>query len=702
MTRSIWLMGAALAGFLLFACSPDVGPFFTPLARPEDQAAFNKGRLGLLTPALTKENELIAFRLLNGLAVPPDIDKPKATEATPAEPGGPSAWLAERKTISTPPAPAYISAYRSDSTPQFVYYLNCLDNAFETAARTLADRRRTYGAPDAVTAWAVAQDQVFANCSSNKPQYPESLNSNAPVLIRADREYQIASAHFYAEDLDEAERRYRAIAEDAQSPWRQVAGYMVGRTLLREVSLKNNTEAAAKARDQFTSVAQDKAAGSLAISAGRMVEHLDAIEHPDNFMAALSKQLLLPQPQPEALADTLRQSAYILRATSFSKALAQPNVAEAFDWVQTLETGQQALEKWKAKRSLPWLTVSLIYASGKEPEATELIQQAERLPPDSPAFGTAAYNAIRLRIERGETEQPRRQLDTLLANKDQQPDSLVNGWRAERMRVSANFPDLLRWASRKPIGAEYFFDKTAGADEPVLAEDAAFILNYKTPLAKLNEAAHSGSLPPWSASDVALSAWVRAFMLNQPAAASQAASILRKDHADWLPGLAVSTDAERFRAALLIALHHEFQPLVPVDYRKHFQSGSWWCTVSEPAVESPGGAPNLMVAWRLPAFFTPSENVISKEEASAAKSELERLNAAGSAPSFLAPIIMAWAKQHPDDPLVPQALHRLVFVVRYGCRTGNANGRISKAAFDLLHQRYPDSEWTKKTPYWFN
>ncbi len=76
-----------------------------------------------------------------------------------------------------------------------------------------------------------------------------------------------------------------------------------------------------------------------------------------------------------------------------------------------------------------------------------------------------------------------------------------------------------------------------------------------------------------------------------------------------------------------------------------------------------------------------------------------------SAQSFLAPIILDWAKAkaHPDDPLVPEALHRLVIVVRYGCRENDpVNGQISKAAFDLLHKRYPKSEWSAKTPYWFN
>lgn len=29
------------------------------------------------------------------------------------------------------------------------------------------------------------------------------------------------------------------------------------------------------------------------------------------------------------------------------------------------------------------------------------------------------------------------------------------------------------------------------------------------------------------------------------------------------------------------------------------------------------------------------------------------------------------------------------------------NGEISQLAFQRLHRRYPDSEWTAKTPYWY-
>ena len=61
---------------------------------------------------------------------------------------------------------------------------------------------------------------------------------------------------------------------------------------------------------------------------------------------------------------------------------------------------------------------------------------------------------------------------------------------------------------------------------------------------------------------------------------------------------------------------------------------------------------------------------------------------------------LSYARKHPEDPRVPEALHLVVRATRYACGYAD-DGNISKSAFMLLHKKYPNSEWTKKTPYWF-
>lgn len=60
--------------------------------------------------------------------------------------------------------------------------------------------------------WVSAQDQVFSNCGGKAHVIPASLNSG-DAQLRADRAYQIAAAHFYCQNFDEASAEFDAIAK---------------------------------------------------------------------------------------------------------------------------------------------------------------------------------------------------------------------------------------------------------------------------------------------------------------------------------------------------------------------------------------------------------------------------------------------------------------------------------------------------------
>ena len=51
-----------------------------------------------------------------------------------------------------------------------------------------------------------------------------------------------------------------------------------------------------------------------------------------------------------------------------------------------------------------------------------------------------------------------------------------------------------------------------------------------------------------------------------------------------------------------------------------------------------------------------------------------------------------------DDPRVPEALHLVVRLTQYG---DAGNNSVSRRAYNLLRASYPQSPWTKQTPYWF-
>ena len=91
---------------------------------------------------------------------------------------------------------------------------------------------------------------------------------------------------------------------------------------------------------------------------------------------------------------------------------------------------------------------------------------------------------------------------------------------------------------------------------------------------------------------------------------------------------------------------------------------------------------------------------LSPERVEAARSEWQKLKQLGAGPSYLARQTLQWAKDRPDDPRVPEALHFAVRSTRYSCDDEQTSA-LSHKAFELLHSRYASSKWAKQTPYWF-
>ncbi len=88
--------------------------------------------------------------------------------------------------------------------------------------------------------------------------------------------------------------------------------------------------------------------------------------------------------------------------------------------------------------------------------------------------------------------------------------------------------------------------------------------------------------------------------------------------------------------------------------------------------------------------------------------ELAAVRATGSSTQRMAQDAVAWGKNSNwlervtgGDEYLPEALHLAVRATRYACRRPADNGPWSRAAFMMLHDRFPESEWAAQTPYWF-
>jgi len=94
----------------------------------------------------------------------------------------------------------------------------------------------------------------------------------------------------------------------------------------------------------------------------------------------------------------------------------------------------------------------------------------------------------------------------------------------------------------------------------------------------------------------------------------------------------------------------------------------------------------------------PEAQFFSTDERTRGQAEWKRLSETPPAPEYLAGQTVEWVRNNPNDPRAPEALHLAVRAVRYGC---GATKGASKEAFQLLHEKYPNSEWARKTRYWY-
>src|SRR5262249_26699861 len=140
--------------------------------------------------------------------------------------------------------------------------------------------------------WVATQDQVFANCDKG-PALPAPAEAAASPIIRANRAYQIAAANFYAGNFDQAESQFNAISNDAASPWRGLAPYLVARTLIRKGTLAGghnvmDQATLARAEAQLRKVLADKSESPLHASARGLLNYTRARLAPEERLKELA------------------------------------------------------------------------------------------------------------------------------------------------------------------------------------------------------------------------------------------------------------------------------------------------------------------------------------------------------------------------------------------------------------------------------
>jgi hypothetical protein len=750
MTLSRRIIAVSLALILLngttaLACGPfTLEAIFVHIAHPAyPLSQFAGGRIGVVQPSYARSYLYVAYRYLSGSNFTPSEQKALvelwkqrldfSSDENPTE--WSKAWLDARKKVPGVQDRGEIDAYRAREKPnEYESYVNCNKDSFETAVKILADRTLEYKSETApLLDWINAQDQVFTNCSSGN-SIPEPLPANARPLARQDRDYQIAAAHFYSANFGEAKSRFEEIADDDKSPWHFVASYMVARTLIRKASLgapEQRQESLRAAENQLTKVLADKRLAHHHASATRLANLVSLRLHPEQRLHELARILTAKKQNDNLKQDLWDYTTLLDQYLELDETAPTPAAIKGDDlseWLANMEEGDEnaptrAVERWRATHSDPWLIAALSHAEGTHAAAAELISQATKVQTNSPAFLSARFHAARLMMESGKNNEARALLDELLKNHRAKFDeSTFNLLANKRMMLATTFEDFLAYASRTPAALSWNDDgREIPADDETVSTDmkdlkgqprfdhgAAEAINQQIPLAMLKQAAINKNLAAPLRRDIAQAVWLRAAMLGDPKTADEVVPALKALVPELATLLDEYTSATSLQAKKSAAIYAwlkfpGLEPVVdegvgrrtPLNQQDEYRD-NWWCSAAFQPVDEEENREVLA--------FTPAGNqpplFLSAAERASADREWKTLAALGAAPNYIAEQAIKWANANPADPRVPEALHLAVTTTRYGCTDKNT-ARWSKAAFDLLHRKYPNTSWAKKTKYWF-
>jgi len=722
------------------------GPFFTDAIfvftkHPDFPLEnFAAGKFGLINKSWARSYLVVVYRSLSGNplsdreagAMKSLWDERLNHSSESSDDSWRQKWNDARKTAGAPEVKD-IEVYRNREKPhEYESFLNCQADAFVNAANLLNERVKLFGAGSPqVSAWLAVQDMVFANCKEGK-HIPEPAGNNDESLVRADRAYQIAAANFYSTNFDEATRQFEAIARDQQSPYRIIAPYMAARSVLRKGSFAEKEEEGRPflidAENRLSAILKDNSLKLSHHAAGRLFNLARLRAHPEEKLHELARLIMKKDASEDFKQNvwdyTVLLDRYLEVETNSRQLPASLKSDDLTDWIMTFEgdidaRDVHALDRWRQTKSLPWLVAAMANANGKQSALNELLLAAAQVDHTAPVYPTIAFHSVRLLKETNRLVEARTMLDRILANeRPQLTASAVNEFLGERMMLARNLEEFLQNAPRVPAGFSDNYDgreipddeKGAGQNANVgkrfFAMDAANIFNKAMPVAMMKDSARSKILPANLRRDMAQAAFVRAALLDDHEVAIQAATALEAELPEVKEFLApyrkaLTPDARRFAAAFLSLKFPGLRPFVSngvgrttaVDDIDSYRD-NYWCT--EPPVPL-GGAPSGDEQSKSRPVETP--DFLSGSKALADR-QYAALQALGTAPDYLCRIAIEWAQKNPNDPRAPEALHLAVRSTRYGC-TDKETGRWSKAAFDLLHSRYPDTTWAKNTKYWF-
>ena len=725
---------------------------------------FAQGNLGILQPTFARSYLVVAYRYLSGVPLTKDeqqaavaVWQSRGIDPTNIYPDyysggaekdrqnsymqaaqdyadGPKDWASVRAEIVPSDVPRINQVQDLDN---YGHYLNCSNDAFANAAATLKQRAAKFGnAHPAIKDWVASQDAVFANCGGDpkQPVLPEAPDSSLPEILRFDREYQIAAAFMYSIHSNEAIKGFQRIAEEPNSPWHDLAPYLVARTMARGATLNHpgpgenqpgqpphppsDTEEMQAAADYAAKLLAKNPNRPFAEPLRNLIDRIEFRLHPAEQTARLSHEIL-SKPSEGRFYNWLWDYTWLLdqrqdvsgeyyeaaSPDAYEKSLPTRQQDSLTDWIVTFQlhdprATQHALEVWRAHRdSAPWLLAALSKTEANSPQLAELLSAAERVPLSSPAYVSVFYHRMRLGNALRNYPEVRRSIDAFLASPADLPSVAKDFFLDLRLDAAADLNDAVRFLPRDSC--------TVDRRQPppncllTMPEHSAHYLDV-LPLDLQVETLRNKGLAEEEKTKFVRNVWLRAALLGRHDVAQPLAAQAFRPGVNQIP--VKPEDFAKLVKDYESAATPEDQEFAAVFLMQHQYAFGYDMGSMEPWCASPNAFKDENSYSR---NFRPSSappnapSYLSEPQRKQAETEQAALDRLDSQANYYVRIVLEFAKKHPEDPRVPEALSRAVKNTRMNC--GNPRtGPLSKAAYDLLHQRFPNSSWAKNTKYWFD
>lgn len=643
-------------------------------------------------------------------------------------------------------------------------YRGCPDSSYFFAAQTLDGlAKRSDATPARLQAWVATQRQVFRICGDDPevrrpfygqpkvtPAQPTALPATEALYWRQMQEYQLASAALYAEDYTTSGALFTRIGATDKHPLRHWGKYLALRSQARAATYIPPSVTQEERWKQQQAIASEGPEAAAARQA-RQQQKMDAIQASINDIIA-DPALADLHEDARAIGRSMRaQLTPKLRFAELSKALDNPRIdpyaddqlgdwrllanqlmpvpalrksAGFIDWIQTIQQchGYQpeascdqerdhALEQWRRYTkdgNKPQARVWLMAAAMRgDAMPADLEKASLQVTADAPEYLTVRYALARHYRVSKQADEARALDDEMLAQLgNTSSPSARNLFRQERLALATSpaeaVPYLLRipLERRDPDTGEKADDKPAGLE---LASDGQRWLNSGLATADLYALSADKRLPAALRVHIAIAAWMRFDLLGQEADAVAAAKRIEQTApalaAEMRQYQAQASAAERRHTMLITALKWQLRPALTwyAATRDDFKqlppddvTASMWCKL--PAKSGVTVDEDTAIEMAPPAPDTGNAAVRDKE--------LAQLGSMKTATGFVGDHVLRRAAAVPKDPELPWLLYVVVQSTRGGCLDADSKA-LSRNAFILLGKRYGNTEWSRKTPYYY-